>query len=308
MFTCGGVEDPSIETTGLVENIVRSQLIEMITRCNEMVIRRGARSFDIVDLFFLIRHNRAKLGRLRNFLTWKEVRRNTKESDGQDGADFADFNPLAEGPISSNIPVSGATPLKAKGATTTLPWDISSYYNVQIPGLSIEIDDDEKGTDPSALQRLVMADERTRDMTKDEYITWSECRHASFTFRRGKRFRDWVGFGTITDYKPNDDFIDALGFLGLDIVRVLVGEALKVKDREGRTIRREAENSDSSYPSVAQTRSPLFEAGSNNRQSISVEPRDVQEAFQRLQNTQNRVMATFLANGKVPNRFPPQLI
>lgn len=273
-----------------------------------MVIRRGARSFDVVDLFFLIRHNRAKLGRLRNFLTWKEIRRNAKQSDGQDGVDFAEFNPLVEGPTLSNIPVSCTTPLKAKGATTSLPWDISSCYNVQIPGLLIEIDDDEKGTDPSALQRLVMADERTRDMTKDEYITWSECRHASFTFHRGKRFRDWVGFGTITDYKPNDDFIDALGFLGLDIVQVLVEEALKVKDREARSMHQEAENIDSSHPSVTLTQPPLFGTGLSHRQSISVDPRDVQEAFQRLQNTQNRVMATFLANGKLPNRFPLQLV
>ena len=29
-------------------------------------------------------------------------------------------------------------------------------------------------------------------MTKDEYVYWSDCRQASFTFRKAKRFREWA--------------------------------------------------------------------------------------------------------------------
>ena len=42
------------------------------------------------------------------------------------------------------------------------------------------------------------ADERTSDMTREEYVTWSEYRQASFTYRKGKRFREWAGFGIVT--------------------------------------------------------------------------------------------------------------
>src|SRR6201992_2169666 len=66
-------------------------------------------------------------------------------------------------------------------------------------------------------------------MTKEGYVTWSEYRQASFTFRKGKRFREWAGFGVITDSKPNDDIIDILGFLTFEIVQTLTEEALKVK-------------------------------------------------------------------------------
>lgn len=34
------------------------------------------------DLIFLIRHDRAKVNRLRSFLSWKDVRKNAKESSG----------------------------------------------------------------------------------------------------------------------------------------------------------------------------------------------------------------------------------
>ena len=58
---------------------------------------------------------------------------------------------------------------------------------------------------------------------------FSECRQASFTFRKGKRFREWAGFGVVTDSKPNDDIVDILGFLTYEIVTLLTEEALRVK-------------------------------------------------------------------------------
>jgi hypothetical protein len=47
--------------------------------------RRGARYLSAEDLIFLIRHDRAKVNRLRTYLSWKDVRKHAKDSDNQGG-------------------------------------------------------------------------------------------------------------------------------------------------------------------------------------------------------------------------------
>ena len=39
--------------------------------------------------------------------------------------------------------------------------------------------------------RLKKADDVTQEMSREEYIYYAECRQASFTFKKLKRFRDW---------------------------------------------------------------------------------------------------------------------
>jgi transcription initiation protein SPT3 len=39
--------------------------------------------------------------------------------------------------------------------------------------------------------RLKVADQVTRSMTQEEYIYYSECRQASFTYKKLKRFKEW---------------------------------------------------------------------------------------------------------------------
>lgn len=52
--------------------------------------RRGSKSISIVDLIFQIRHNPAKVSRLKTFLSWKDVRKNVKDSDDRAGGDAGD--------------------------------------------------------------------------------------------------------------------------------------------------------------------------------------------------------------------------
>ena len=102
MFVFGEVQDPNPETVNLVEDIVRSQLIELVNpfmwcvKCLQLKMvqilqaralasRRGARHLSAEDLIFLIRHDRAKVNRLRTYLSWKDVRKHAKDSDGGGG-------------------------------------------------------------------------------------------------------------------------------------------------------------------------------------------------------------------------------
>ena len=39
----------------------------------------GVRSISTDDLIFLIRHDKAKVSRLKTFLSWKDVRKNVKD-------------------------------------------------------------------------------------------------------------------------------------------------------------------------------------------------------------------------------------
>ena len=71
-----------------------------ILQARALASRRGARHLSAEDLIFLIRHDRAKVNRLRTYLSWKDVRKHAKDSDGgagggveveqlEDGADGA---------------------------------------------------------------------------------------------------------------------------------------------------------------------------------------------------------------------------
>ncbi|KAI5189163.1 transcription initiation protein SPT3 [Nematocida minor] len=72
--------------------------------------------------------------------------------------------------------------------------------------------------------RLYAIDKMTEGMTKEEYLDFTECRQASFTFRKGKRFKEFLN----TDYKIKDDLLDILGFLACEIVFDIISMACKI--------------------------------------------------------------------------------
>ncbi|KAL2003151.1 hypothetical protein VTN02DRAFT_4846 [Thermoascus thermophilus] len=310
MFVSGETAEPSVETTTLIEEIVRQQVIEMLARSTALATRRGVRSISTDDLIFLIRHDKAKVSRLKTFLSWKDVRKNVKDSDDKGGADAADFaaadDPLAGAGVAG--PQDVAAKPKNKRAKVGLPWDVNSFYSVQVPEREDEEDEEEEEQNYATLQRLANADERTKNMTKEEYVFWSDCRQASFTFRKGKRFREWAGFGIVTESKPNDDIVDILGFLTFEIVQTLTEEALKVKEREDREKNRRggADSGNGENSKKRKRETGLFDPPEEGRTPI--EPRHIREAYRKLQATPNKAIAMRLHNGRAPPRTPLRLI
>ncbi|PYH35272.1 transcriptional regulator SPT3 [Aspergillus neoniger CBS 115656] len=308
MFVSGETAEPSVETTTLIEDIVRQQVVEILARSTALATRRGVRSISTDDLIFLIRHDKAKVSRLKTFLSWKDVRKNVKDSDDKGGADAADFagadDPIAGGVVAG--PQDVASKPKNKRARVGLAWDVNSFYSVQVPEREDEEDEEEEEQNYATLQRLAAADERTKNMTKEEYVFWSECRQASFTYRKSKRFREWAGFGIVTESKPNDDIVDILGFLTFEIVQTLTEEALKVKEREDREKNRRGggENGESSKKRTRET--GLFDPPEEG--STPVETRHIREAYRKLQATPNKNIAMLLHNGRLPAKMPLRLI
>ncbi|KAF6235387.1 hypothetical protein HO173_006583 [Letharia columbiana] len=282
MFVAGETGEPSSETTTLIEQIVHEQVIEMLKRSTALATRRGSRAITTADLFFLIRHDKAKTSRLKTFLSWKDVRKSARESDdkGGDAADAAVGDDalggvdVAGGP---SVPVSELS--KRSKKKVKLPWDISSFFTEQLPEGEDEDDEEEEEANAATIVRLQAADRRTKGMTRDEYVHYSECRQASFTYKKAKRFREWAGFGIVTDSKPNDDIVDILGFLLYDIVQTLTEEALKVKQEEDLN---KSRNGDSDAQSKKRKRETgLFDPPEEG--TTPVTPKHVREAFRRLQ-------------------------
>ncbi|KAF8592732.1 TFIID-18kDa-domain-containing protein [Ramaria rubella] len=223
MFVFGEVQDPNPDTVNLVEDIVRSQVIELIIQARALATRRGARYLSAEDLIFLIRHDRGKVNRLRTYLSWKDVRKHAKDSHGEGGPGVEVDTLEEEEKITT----------KAQKITIKLPWEITTIYSEVLKQSGHQSDDEEDEDDIEAheasIQRLREADEATRAMTRDEYQHYSDCRQASFTYRKGKRFREFLNLPTHLDLKQNDDTIDIVGFLAFEMVRALTIGGLGVK-------------------------------------------------------------------------------
>ncbi|PFH47798.1 hypothetical protein AMATHDRAFT_151244 [Amanita thiersii Skay4041] len=225
MFVFGEVQDPNPETVNLVEDIVRGQLIELIVQARALASRRGARFLSAEDLIFLIRHDRGKVNRLRTYLSWKDVRKHAKDSGG-DGGGGVEVEALEDG-------ADDKLTAKAQKITIKLPWEIMTVYS-EVFKLSGHQSDDEEDEDDieaheASIQRLKEADDATRQMTREEYQHYSDCRQASFTYRKAKRFREFLNLPPHLDLRASDDTIDIVGFLAFEMVRSLTLAGLAVK-------------------------------------------------------------------------------
>lgn len=218
LYVFGEVLEPNPETVNLVEEIVREQVVEIVHQAKAHAMRRGQKNFKAEDLVFILRHDKDKVNRLRTYLSWKDVRKHAKETDapGADDVDIGDDDKPDEG---------GAQQMNVK-----LPWELKTVYLGALWDNSlIEEDEEEEEITEARQDRLRHLDEATREMTKDEYLRYSDMRQASFTHRKAARFKEFLNLPPHMQLKSGDDTMDILGFLAFEIVRVLCTDALEVK-------------------------------------------------------------------------------
>lgn len=246
---------------------------------------RNARSLTPEDIIFVIRRDPVKVLRLKEFLSWKDLRKNAKTGDDTagtgtlDGAEdeFMGISQIeafsgGDPPTTMATSVGGRPPALSKVSRrkqARLPWDLLSGMVAELMrptalagattgeasvdllaasavnftngpsgpmgggvlGL-LNLDEDETidaDAHADATRRLQLADEMTREMSREEYMEYSECRQASFTYKKAKKFRDWLNPAQFIDYRLSDDVVEILGFLAWDMVRLLTERALAIK-------------------------------------------------------------------------------
>jgi transcription initiation protein SPT3 len=245
------------------------------------------------DIIFQVRHDNARVERIRTFLTWKAIRKTVKDSDDKEG--FVDEADLDDGAVAG--PADDASANRAKLPTVSFPWDISSFFSEHVAHISpddlLDITSSE-----AALEKLRKNDVRTRDMTVAEYATWSEYRHASLTYRKVKRFREWCGLGAIVENKPNDDVMDILGFLTSEMVQNLTAEALRVQEQD---MVRTGQGAVTGSEIFQKAKGGLFAEPEGARKAV--DERHVRTAFQRLQK-QPKNSRAFLNGARTSPSLP----
>lgn len=287
MFVSGETNDPPEKTTDLIEDIVKDQVLTLVMSAQKIASSRGQRSILPEDLIFIIRHDRAKVNRLRTYLSWKDVRKNAKDQDGdQAGAGQAGNAPTGGpggGGDLGGVDDDTQMASQQKKNNIHLPWELQFMFSEQ-PLLPPKEDEEQREAIYAQFKRLKQNDDRTKSMTQQEYVHWSECRQASFTFKKGKRFREWSGIGQVTDSKPNDDVVDILGFLTFEMVCSLTEEALRIKQR-----------ADDQWNGTDRQRRYLFTEPSNQSKPIQVE--HIQEAWRLLQESTPKFKALYNFKG-----------
>ncbi|KAM9912634.1 hypothetical protein OXX69_002388 [Metschnikowia pulcherrima] len=281
MFVSGETNDPPVETTSLIEDIVRGQVIEILLQATKTAASRGTRSIAPEDVIFLIRNDRAKVTRLITYLSWKDVRKNTKDEGG--GTES-----LMEQETGATAAPAGTEQSKMitryRKSKIRLPWEVQfmfSEQHLETAEEAEEVDDEEKAATLASVKRLKMADDRTKFMTKEEYVHWSECRQASFTFRKAKKFREWAQIAQICESRPNDDVIDILGFLTFEIVCSLTEEAMAIKASEDRLVQQSLSKLGTLNKEIKRKRKYLFDKPDESAKPL--QPYHIEEAWRRLQ-------------------------
>lgn len=249
-----------------------------------MALRRGARFLAPEDLLFLMRRDANRMQRMKEFLSWKSVRKNAKPGGSGNGSVAGAAAPVAaeappgddaelvaeleedakhlgaaEGASPAHAPEHPGAPAPSARAVPPGPrprqlglaWDFECGLVGDVLGAAQMAAFEAAALQPrdgacgETARRLRLADLLTRAMSQGEYLDYAECRQASFTYKKARKFREWLVGGTPRPGAPclaamaggagrdlarlNDDVLEILGFLAYEMVHRLAECSLAVK-------------------------------------------------------------------------------
>ncbi|XP_013918073.1 PREDICTED: transcription initiation protein SPT3 homolog [Thamnophis sirtalis] len=158
MFSLGDARRPLHESAILVEDIVHTQLINLLQQASEVSQMRGARVISAEDLIFLMRKDKKKLRRLLKYMFFRDYK--SKVVKGIDEDD------LLEDKFSSSTNKRQKT---AQDFLTSID---------QTGELLALFEDDE--IDDVKQERMERAERQARVMDSAQYAEFSESRQLSF--------------------------------------------------------------------------------------------------------------------------------
>lgn len=185
LYALGDTRTPSHTISVLIEKIVYTNINRLLTLAFTIKSYRCAKQLSVEDICFVIRHSKFKFKRALASITYKELRKKINE-------DLEDVEITEE--------------------DVRFDW-------------IIERGSSNEGIDTEYFNRLKRIDELTSKMSIQEYLEFTECRQASFTYRKHKKFKEFIGLNE----RIKDEVIDVLGVICFEMVANIVEEGLKIK-------------------------------------------------------------------------------
>ncbi|XP_061096139.1 transcription initiation protein SPT3 homolog [Conger conger] len=206
MFALGDARRPLHETAALVEDIVHTQLINLLHQAAEVSLLRGARVISAEDILFLMRKDKKKVRRLLKYMQFRDYKSKILKS-------MDDEDPLDSDKYSSNV-----------NKRQKLAQDFLGSIDQTGEFLALL---DEEEIDEVKQERLERLERQTRIMDSAQYSEFCESRQLSFS-KKASKFREWLDCSSM-EVKPNAVSMEILSYLAYETVAQLVDLALLVK-------------------------------------------------------------------------------
>ncbi|XP_074625750.1 transcription initiation protein SPT3 homolog isoform X2 [Acropora palmata] len=209
MYAFGDSRKPSSESATLIEQIVHSQMSNMVVRAADVTNMRGGRFMSVEDIIFLLRKDKEKLKQLIRFLNFKELKNKSQKQTSQDDDEVLE-----------------ATVIENKGnKRRKISYDFVGAIDQTGELLSLFDDDD---IDEIKQERNERAERLSRTLDPQQYMEFTECRQTNFNKKAGK-FKEWLDCASLIDLKPNTPVMEIFSFLAYETVAQIVDLALLVK-------------------------------------------------------------------------------
>uniref|UniRef100_A0A6I8NTT6 SPT3 homolog, SAGA and STAGA complex component n=1 Tax=Ornithorhynchus anatinus TaxID=9258 RepID=A0A6I8NTT6_ORNAN len=206
MFSLGDARRPLHETAVLVEDVVHTQLINLLQQAAEVSQLRGSRVISAEDLLFLMRKDKKKLRRLLKYMFFRDYK--SKIVKGIEDDDLLEDK---FGSTSANK--------RQKLAQDFL-------HSIDQTGELLAMFEDDE-IDEVKQERMERAERQTRTMDSAQYAEFCESRQLSFS-KKASKFRDWLDCSSM-EIKPNVVAMEILAYLAYETVAQLVDLALLVR-------------------------------------------------------------------------------
>lgn len=206
MFALGDSRRPLHETAALVEDIVHTQLINLLHQAADVTLLRGARVISPEDIIFLMRKDKKKLQRLLKYMQFRDYKSKIlKTIDDEESLDSDKY--------SSSV-----------NKRQRLAQDFLSVIDQTGEFLSLV---EEEEVDEVKQERLERIDKMTRNMDSSQYSEFCESRQLSFS-KKASKFREWLDCSSL-DIKPSAMSMEIVSYLAYETVAQVVDLALLVK-------------------------------------------------------------------------------
>ncbi|XP_041710904.1 transcription initiation protein SPT3 homolog isoform X1 [Coregonus clupeaformis] len=207
MFALGDARRPLHETAALVEDIVHTQLINLLQQACEGAVLRGSRVISAEDILFLMRRDKKKVRRLLRYLQFRDYKSKVLKTIED------------EEPLESDRWVVAGSNKRQRLAGDFLSW-------VDQTGEFLSLSDNQE-VDDIKLERLERLERQTRGMDSAQYSEFCESRQLSFA-KKASKFRDWLDCSSL-EVKPNTVAMEILSYLAYETTAQLVDLSLLVK-------------------------------------------------------------------------------